>query len=157
VKGNHPTVERANTMAARVLTRKYCAALKAARWIGAITLTLLMGAGIATPSAYPEITQAANGASAFVEITAAPDPLQGAIWTPLGLVATVSPGAALTYAVQVTADVHPSATGYWNNHDVLVNETGSANSNVQYPVTAVRLFVTNYVSGSVHLGTGKWP
>jgi hypothetical protein len=53
--------------------------------------------------------------------------------------------------------VHPSATGYWNNHDVLVNETGSANSNVQYPVTAVRLFVTNYVSGSVHLGTGKWP
>jgi hypothetical protein len=120
-------------------------------------LALSLSAISATPSAYPEITQAANGASAIVLITAAADPLEGTIWTPLGLIATASPGASLTYTVQVTADVHPSATGYWNNHDVLVNETGSANSNVQYPVTAVRLFVTNYVSGSVHLGTGKWP
>lgn len=75
----------------------------------------------------------------------------------LGLVCTVSAGGNLTYTVQVTADPIPSASGNWNSHDVLVSQTASANSNIAYPVTGLRLNVTSYTSGSVNLGVAKWP
>ena len=75
----------------------------------------------------------------------------------LGLICTVSAGASLTYSVQVTADQFPSSDGNWNNHDVLVNQVSSANSNIATPVTGVRLNVTTYASGSVNLGIAKWP
>jgi hypothetical protein len=75
----------------------------------------------------------------------------------LGLICTMSSGANLTYTVQVTADQIPSLKGNWNNHDVLSSQTVSANSNIAYPVTGLRLVVANYVSGSVNLGIAQWP
>ena len=75
----------------------------------------------------------------------------------LGLICTISSGGGLTYTVQVTADQQPNANGNWNNHEILASQTLSANSNIAYPITAARLVVTNYVSGSVNLGIAQWP
>lgn len=75
----------------------------------------------------------------------------------VGLIVTVSPGASLTYTVEVTADQVPSSSGNWNSHDVLAAQTASANGNIAYPVTAIRLNVTAYSSGSVNLGVATWP
>lgn len=75
----------------------------------------------------------------------------------LGLICTVSPGASLTYTVQVTADPNPSNTGFWNNHDVLQGMTVSANSNIGYPITGIRLVVSAWSVGSVNLGIARWP
>jgi hypothetical protein len=76
----------------------------------------------------------------------------------LGIVCTVSPGATLSYSVQITADPNPSSnSSNWNNHDTLVSLTTSANGNIAFPVTGVRLNVSSYVSGSVNLGIAQWP
>jgi hypothetical protein len=75
----------------------------------------------------------------------------------LGLVCTISVGASLTYSVQITADPPTSAIVNWNNHDVLVNQTANAYGYVQYPITALRLNVTAYTSGTVNLGVAQWP
>ena len=110
-------------------------------------------------SAYSPVTQAALGVSPIVVIT----PWSPNLWPPaqtpfqLGLAATISPGATLTYSVQITCDPSPSNTGNWNNHDVLVNLTASANSNIAYPITGLRLNVTSYTSGTVTLGVARWP
>jgi hypothetical protein len=77
--------------------------------------------------------------------------------TSLGLICTLSAGANLTYSVQVSADPPTEPIVDWNNHDVLVSQTASANSNVAYPITALRLAVTSYTSGSVTLGVAQWP
>jgi hypothetical protein len=77
--------------------------------------------------------------------------------TSLGLICTLSNGASLTYSVQVSADPPAGGITHWNNHDVLVAQTASANSNILYPVTALRLNVTAYSSGSVTLGVAQWP
>jgi hypothetical protein len=79
----------------------------------------------------------------------------GALIKTFGLVATVSPGASLTYNVEVTADVNPSAGGNWNPHDVIRGMTASANGNIAYPITGIRLNVTTWVSGSVTLGIAR--
>jgi hypothetical protein len=109
---------------------------------------------------YPSVKATANGPSAITNV----NPVTGfsSYFSPppswsLGLICTVSPGASLTYAVQVTADQVPSANGNWNNHDVVVGQTASVNSNIAYPVTGVRLNVTNYISGSIVLGIATWP
>lgn len=109
-------------------------------------------------SAYPGVTLTAVGASTPINVS----PPQNMMWQAapayaLGLIATVSSGANLIYSVQVTADQVPSATGNWNDHDVLTSLTTSANSNIAYPVTGVRLKVTTYISGTVHLGVAQWP
>ena len=109
-------------------------------------------------SAYTPITMQANGNSPPLAV----EPPQNMIWQVqpsynLGLIATVSPGASLTYTVQITGDQIPSANGNWNNHDVLASQTASANGNVGYPLTGVRLVVSNYVSGKVTLGVAQWP
>jgi hypothetical protein len=75
----------------------------------------------------------------------------------LGLICTVSAGASLTYTVQVTGDPVPSANGNWNNHDTLNGLTTSANDNVAYPITGLRLNVTTFSSGSINLGVVLWP
>lgn len=75
----------------------------------------------------------------------------------LGLVVTLSPGTSLTYSVQVTADQFPSPGGNWNDHEVLVGQAASANSNILYPVTGVRLNVTAWTSGTANLGIAQWP
>ena len=70
----------------------------------------------------------------------------------VGLLVTIDQGATATYTVQVSGDgVH------WNSHDVLFNKSASANDSIAYPVTAVRLTVTSYTSGSVTLGIAQWP
>ena len=105
-------------------------------------------------TAYNGVSLSAAGVSPAVPIV----PNRGALTTPitsLGLICTVSPGASLTYSVQVSAD--PINPINWNNHDVLVGQTSSANGNILYPVTFVRLSVTAYTSGSVNLGIAQWP
>lgn len=109
-------------------------------------------------SAFPGVKVSSQSASAPIVIDMSQQPYFGfnpSYW--LGLVCTVSAGATLTYSVQVTADQVPSASGNWNNHDILLNQTASANSNVAYPVTGIRLNVTAYTGGSVNLGVAKWP
>lgn len=109
-------------------------------------------------SAFPGVTVSSISASIPIVIDMTVPPyLSVAPSYLLGLICTVSAGASLTYSVQVTADQFPSSSGNWNNHDVLVAQTASNISNITYPVTAVRLNVTAYISGSVHLGVAKWP
>ncbi len=74
----------------------------------------------------------------------------------LGLGASLSVGADLTYTVQHTfddvwaANFNP-ATANWFSHATMVNKTTSFDGNYAYPVTAIRLNVTAYTSGSVTL------
>lgn len=77
--------------------------------------------------------------------------------TSLGLICTLSAGGNLTYSVQVSNDIPTQPIVNWNNHDVIVGQIISANSNILYPVTAVRLVVTAYSGGSVNLGVAQWP
>ena len=109
-------------------------------------------------SAYPSVTRTSAGASDPIIISIPIANLWGA--SPayyLGLVCTVSAGASLTYSVQVTADQIPKAGGFWNDHDIIVGQTGSINSNIAFPITGIRLNVTSYSSGSVNLGVAQWP
>ena len=69
----------------------------------------------------------------------------------------MSSGASLTYSVQVTADDVVSKDSYWNEHDVITNQTASINSNIFYPITGIRLYVSVWSSGSVNLGIAQWP
>ena len=81
------------------------------------------------------------------------DPQRMANGAGVSLLLTFSSGANATASVQVTGDQQPNTAGggIWNNHDTLINETASANGNLQFPVTAVRLNVTAYVSGTITL------
>jgi hypothetical protein len=109
-------------------------------------------------SAFQGVKVASQAASAPIVIVIPENVMwQAAPAYALGLICTVSSGASLTFSVQVTADPFPSAGGNWNNHDVIVNKTGSVNSNIAYPVTGVRLNVTAYTNGSVNLGVAYWP
>ena len=59
----------------------------------------------------------------------------------VGLILTFQPGAFGTVNAQVSGDDPQQAGGIsnWNLHDVLQALTTSANSNLAYPVTAMRL------------------
>lgn len=109
-------------------------------------------------SGFSGIALAANGVSDPLPINLSPSPTWvGPRCYALGLILTFSAGASLTATVQVTGDQFPSANGNWNDHDVLAGLTASANSNVAYPITGIRLVVTNYSGGSVNLGVAQWP
>lgn len=106
-------------------------------------------------SSVGSVTQSKLGASAIIAInssnqlrTAPPN---------VGMVAAISAGAVLTYSAQVTCDPSPSDTGNWIDHDVLTGLSASHYGNIAYAVTAVRLNVTAYTSGSVNLGVAQWP
>jgi hypothetical protein len=108
----------------------------------------------------PGVKAAGAGTSSIININ--PVTSWGGGFSPfpswsLGIICTVSAGASLTYSVQVTADQQPSTNGNWNNHDTLVNLTVSANDNVAFPITGIRLNVTAFSSGSVNLGVCIWP
>jgi hypothetical protein len=112
-------------------------------------------------AAYPGARLTALGKSApiIINILNAYSPYfspSPAAWT-LGVLVTVSPGASLTYQVEVTGDPIPSANGNWNPHDVLQGLTSSFNSNVGYPITGIRLNVTVYSSGSANMAVVQWP
>lgn len=71
----------------------------------------------------------------------------------LGLGVSLSAGASLTYTVQHTFDdvfspTFDPATANWFSHATMVNKTTSFDGNYAYPVTAIRLNVTVYTSGS---------
>jgi hypothetical protein len=115
--------------------------------------------------AYPGVTLAAAGISAPIILNLSrgwppnnlvpfsnPSPAWG-----LGILVTLSSGASLTYTVEMTGDVIPTASGNWNAHDTLVAQTASANGNVAFPITGVRLNVTNYTNGSANMAVVQWP
>jgi hypothetical protein len=109
--------------------------------------------------AYDLIELSAEGPSAFQAVTRPPGtlglaPSQGSFV--LALTAKVSAGATLNYSVQVTSDPFPSNTGNWVDHAILSQQTASATSNLAYGVTAYRLVINSYSSGSVVLGASWW-
>lgn len=111
-------------------------------------------------SGMPPITMTSNGYSDIVQVNpiSSYSPYLGTTpsWA-LGLILTITDGASLTATVQVTGDQQPSDDGFWNNHDEIVNVTSSVNSNVAFPITALRLYITNYVSGTCNLAVVTWP
>lgn len=108
--------------------------------------------------AFPGILMSGLGASKPQTITLHESAhWQAASSYALGLIVTVSSGASLIWSVQITGDVQPSTTGFWNNHDVLLNQTASANDSIAYPVTGVRLVINVYVSGTCNLSIVRWP
>ena len=72
----------------------------------------------------------------------------------IGIGCSISSGATLTYSVQHTFDDvyaagYNPATGNWFTHPTLSARTTSADSSYNAPVTAVRLNVTAWTSGTV--------
>lgn len=72
------------------------------------------------------------------------------------VLATVSAGASLTYNVEVTGDDitapgYAPANGNWNVFDGMGGLVASANGTLQAVVTAFRINITSYASGSVTL------
>jgi len=60
----------------------------------------------------------------------------------VGIVVHIPEGSSATYDVEVTGDdlkVTHDDDKVWNKHDILKDMDDSANSNLAYPVTAVRL------------------
>lgn len=78
----------------------------------------------------------------------------------VGIIVTIPSGSSCTYDVEVTGDELDGTSGMqaggvpaivnWNKHDILNNKSASANSNLAYPVTAVRINPSS-LSGSVVL------
>ncbi len=71
----------------------------------------------------------------------------------VGLGVSLSAGASLTYTVQHTFDdiwspTFDPATANWFSHATMVSKTTSFDGNYAYPVTAIRLNVTVWVSGT---------
>ena len=84
----------------------------------------------------------------------APIPLDQYI-TPfnVGIGINLSAGANLTYKVQHTFDdvfaaTFNPATATWFDHATLTGKTASSDGNYAYPVTAIRLNVTPWTSGT---------
>ena len=69
----------------------------------------------------------------------------------VGIIVTVPDDSSATYDVEVTGnDLTTSPTTYqWNKHDVLQGKSASANSNLAYPVTAIRLNPSSIVGSIV--------
>jgi len=69
----------------------------------------------------------------------------------VGIIVTVPDDSSATYDVEVTgADPStPQANWEWNLHDVLQSKSASANSNLAYPVTAIRLNPSSIVGSIV--------
>lgn|SRR3990172_2510058 len=59
----------------------------------------------------------------------------------------------LTYKLQHTFDdvFDPSVTPTWFDHSVVTGQTANKDGNYSFPVSAIRLTVTAYTSGSVTL------
>jgi len=74
----------------------------------------------------------------------------------VGVAVAVSAGASLTYTVQHTFDdiwapgFNP-ATAVWYSNASLATKTTSLDGNYAYPVTAIRLSVSIYASGTATL------
>lgn len=72
----------------------------------------------------------------------------------VGLGVVLAPGSGLTYTVEHTFDdvfakTFNPATATWFPNATLANKTASSDGNYVVPVTAIRLNVTAFTSGSV--------
>jgi len=72
----------------------------------------------------------------------------------VGIGCDVSAGGSLTYTVQHTFDdvqapAFDPATATWYSNSTIVAQTADKDGNYAYPVTAIRILVTTYTSGSV--------
>lgn len=90
------------------------------------------------------ITVTTTGASAAIPINLAK------FHYGVGILVTLSDGGSATYDVEVTGDKAADGFTRWNKHDVLQNKAASANSNLAYPVTGVRI-KPSALSGSLTL------
>ena len=77
---------------------------------------------------------------------------------PPGVYVTLSAGASLTYNVEVTGDASQSLspTGNWNGLDTATGQTASGQWSINAACVAVRLNITNYVSGSATVRMVQW-
>jgi len=74
----------------------------------------------------------------------------------VGLSVNLSSGATLTYTVQHTFDdvfspTFDASTAKWFDHSSLAAKTASSDGNYAYPVSAIRLNVSAYTSGTATL------
>ena len=99
-----------------------------------------------------EVTLSAQGLSQPIPVDYLQDSFK------LGLIATLSDGANLTYSIQNSADdpFAEYATDYntdadWFDTVGLTGNVANAQGNIFFPVRAVRLNVTTHVSGSIKL------
>lgn len=74
----------------------------------------------------------------------------------VGLAAVLSAGASLTYTVEHTLDdvfapTFNAATATWFPHATLAAKTASSDGNYAYPVSAIRIRVSIFASGTVTL------
>ena len=94
------------------------------------------------------VTVGSVASSAVIPLNTYGDPFN------VGIGCDVSAGGSLTYTVQHTFDdvqsptFNPS-TATWFSNSVIVSQTADRDGNYAYPVTAVRLTVTAWTSGSV--------
>ena len=96
------------------------------------------------------VTAGAQEASVTVPLDTYTNPFN------VGLSVVLSAGASLTYTVQHTfddvfADDFNPATATWFSHASLVTKTASSDGNYAYPVTATRLNITIWTSGTATL------
>lgn len=94
------------------------------------------------------VTVGAVGSSSVIPLNTYANPFN------LGIGCNVSSGATLTYTVQHTFDnvqsesFNPS-TATWFSQTALANQTADKDGSYLFPVTAVRLTVTAWTSGTV--------
>lgn len=93
------------------------------------------------------VTVSSQTTSAVIPLDTYQDPFN------VGVGVKLSAGASLTYTVQHTfdnvqaKDFDPS-TATWYSNSSLVTKTASADGNYAFPVTAIRLNVTIWASGT---------
>ena len=107
-----------------------------------------------------QVSRASSGASSMIPINLR------RFKNGVGLLVTFGTGATGTVNVEVTGDPINAGSGgapvgnttgaslgptNWNQHDVLQDLTGSANSSLAYPCTAVRLNIVNVTGGTIYL------
>jgi len=94
------------------------------------------------------VTVSSQSSSAVIPLSVNADPFN------VGIGCSISSGASLTYTVQHTFDdvyspTFSASTANWFSNATVVAQTTSKDGNYAFPVTAVRLTVTAYTSGSV--------
>jgi len=94
------------------------------------------------------VTVSSQTASKVIPLNTYADPFN------VGIGCDVSSGGSLTYTVQHTFDNVQSAafnpsTATWYSNSTLVAQTTDKDGNYAFPVSAIRLLVTAWTSGSV--------
>ena len=67
----------------------------------------------------------------------------------VGLIVTIPDGSSAKYDVEVTGTPLDQDTKIWNKHDILQDKEESANSNLAFPVTAVRINPSS-ITGTIY-------